>query len=45
MVTAIIIMATKDIPIDITMVIGMTTTIGDEIPHRANHFGRDPILE
>jgi hypothetical protein len=33
-----IIMATMDIPTDITMVIGMTTTIGDEIAHRANHF-------
>ena len=33
-----IIMATMDFPIDITMVIGMTTTIGDEIVHRASDF-------
>jgi hypothetical protein len=33
-----IIMAMVDIPIDITMVIRRTTTIGDEIAHRANDF-------
>jgi len=33
-----IIMAMMDIPIDIIMMIGMTTTIGDEIAHRANDF-------
>jgi hypothetical protein len=33
-----IIMAMMHIPVDISVVIGMTTTIGDEIAHRANDF-------
>jgi hypothetical protein len=35
----VILMATMDIPIDITMVTGMTTAIDDEIAHWANDFG------
>jgi hypothetical protein len=35
----VILMATMDIPIDMTMVTWMTTTIGDEIAHWANDFG------
>ena len=35
----VILMATRDIPMDITMGTGMTTTIGDEIAHWANDFG------
>jgi hypothetical protein len=35
----VILMATMDIPIDTTMVTGMTTTFDDEIAHWANDFG------
>ena len=35
----IILMVTVDIPIDITMVTGMTITIDDEIALWANDFG------
>jgi hypothetical protein len=35
----VILVATMDISRDITMVTGMTTTIGDEITHWANDFG------
>lgn len=35
----VILMATMDIPVDMTMVTWMTTTIGDEIARWANDFG------